>query len=894
MAVGASCDISGRQTMGAVYVNDFTPDQHEALQIAHELVDLGAAVFLATRNHSVPLTASMPFHLPGGWQETKAGTGHGYIDRWRPGMALAMVTGIGYDVLDVDPRNGGREGAQELAAAGAWPLSFGQADTPSDGGHYLIARTHLAKGKPAEGVDLQAGEDDGNGRGFVFLAPTVRISKYGPRKGEPVAYRWVTRPTAVTTDAEQEPTHRKLVEASRLARAPRTTVTVGPARSAAMSEDDDLFGPALEAWTPESADRVINGQLAAVRAARAGTVNNALGGAARVLGRFVAGGHLTEDAAVEALEQALEAGGVHSDAWNAANGLGWTARQVIARGLANGSGEPWTVAADEAPPVAPGGAPSGPLPAVQGMPSLLVESAAVMAYWLQQELGRGPLSGFFLRSGQVVHTPRIGEDGYVAPRAADDDNGPVEIRPVTEGQLAARVQYAYRCEKDEDVKSADGKRTGEKRRVPALFPKVAASTAVNAPEDMQALRALKGVTLTPMMRADGSVLSRPGYDDASGYLYLPSGGLTVPEVPGVPTDTEVASARELLLRMVADFPFGTPEDRANYLGLLITPLIREMAPPSYKLFGIGAHQPGSGKSLLAQIAQTIHGGVWRTEVPQEEAEWTKATMSILATTSAPLVTFDNVTGVLKSSALAGLLTTSGDLTDRELGSNTRTVTARNDRVWCVTGNNLSLGGDLVRRTILIMINPDMANPETRTKFVIPDLASWVAAHRGEVLHALLTLVRAWACAGRPCPQRKQSDSFAAWESAVAGILAHAGVPGEFDQESGKRAAGGGDDEGLARVLDHLWERFAGRKWTVAQALEPIVEDGVFGIESRDWVPAPVLEKLARSEVAGRISLGWWFKNRLGRWVTGLEGGSLVIRDEGLERKVQQWRVERRG
>lgn len=522
---------------------------------------------------------------------------------------------------------------------------------------------------------------------------------------------------------------------------------------------------------------------------------------------------------------------------------------------------------------------------------LLIHSAAEMAYWLQENAGTGLMSGFFLRNGEVVHTPRVSEAGYVPPPDGGK-NGPAEIRPLTAGVLAAKLQYLYECYKVVDVKDDAGKKTGEKAEVPALFPVEAARRAVDAPEALSGLRPLAGLTGTPMVRADGSLLAEAGYDQASGFLFLPEFGVSVPAVPEHPDAEEIASARKLLLHMISDFPFATDDDRANYLGLLLTPLLRQVAPSSYKLFGIGAHQPGSGKSLLAEIAGDIHGMVLRSELPEDEAEWRKMTFSILGATAAPLVVLDNITGVLRSSTLAGILTAGREITDRELGKNTSNITVANDRVWVVTGNNLSLGGDLVRRTITILIDPDRPNPEKRTDFTIPDLRTWVAENRNEILHALLTLIRAWVSQGMPEPMRAQSDSFARWERVVAGVLEVAGIGGAFDAESGKRAAAGGDDDGLATVLDVLYARFGDRIWYLAEALEPKTEDG-FLIEQRDWLPTPVLDKLGRSEASGRKAFGWWLRNRVGRWVTTVDGRPLVLREAGRDRKGAIWKVESR-
>lgn len=878
-------------------------ETQDALQVAHSLVDMGVPLFVAAPRSDSP----GEFLYPNSWQTWRPR--HDVVDRWKPGMALAMVCGVVFDVLDIDPRNGGRDGIVDLATALRWdagfgPREYGMAHTPSDGEHHLIGLTGLAKCKPAQGVDLQAGDRHGEGRGFVFIAPTVRPSKYGPCQGEPVAYRWGQVPSAPSAAIDDGLA--ALVEHINAGKPARRPVVTGTSRILDV-DDDDPFDGGVEAWTPEQADRVIAGQVEAVALAKEGEINNALGGAARLLGRFVAGGYLTEDDAAEMLLDALDRGGVHSDSWNAAHGKKWTGVSVVAEGLARGQMEPWVVASptsleqshsvrseDQAVPavsegVADGGSVSSPGQSVEVYPRLLVESAAVMAYWLQQEMGRGRLSGFFARGGQVVHTPRVAELGYV-PAEAGDSNGPAEIRPVTGDTLAAKLQFLFACYKTVDVKGADGKKTGETAEVPAMFPAVAAKAVVNAPEALRGLRPLKGITHTPMVRADGSILAEPGYDPVSGYLFLPGEGVNVRPVPDAPSPADMTEAVELLLDMVAGFPFASDADLANYLGLLLTPLLRQLTPPAYKMFAIGAHQPGSGKSLLAETVGITHGMVFRSEVPEDEYGWRQMTAALLTTTSAPVVVLDNITGVLRSSALAGLLTAAGEISERELGKSTN-LTFTNDRTWVVTGNNLSLGGDLVRRTVTIMIDPDMAHPETRTGFAITDLPRWVAEHRNEILWSLLVLIRRWVSDGRPCPRRAQSDSFAAWEAAVGGILASAGVKGAFDDMSGQRASAGGDDDGLAGMLDHLREKFADRSFSVAEALAP--DGGQMMFDSRDWLPAYVLDKLTRSEPRGRQALGHWLRNRIGRWVTTADGAQLVVRDAGMERKVARWRVEQR-
>src|SRR3954469_5370095 len=171
--------------------------EHEvarALEIARELAHAGVPLFTAppcsgpycevpcrTKTGYLPCSqlhegvgVKAGFHFPGGWENSTPDPA--VVDQWRPGMALCAVGGHACDFLDVDPRNGGTESSEQLRQADHWPAGYGQAATPSGGTHTIIQPLGVGKGEVVPGVDLQGGRPDG-GRGFVFIAPTVRASK---------------------------------------------------------------------------------------------------------------------------------------------------------------------------------------------------------------------------------------------------------------------------------------------------------------------------------------------------------------------------------------------------------------------------------------------------------------------------------------------------------------------------------------------------------------------------------------------------------------------------------------------------------------------------------------------------------------------------------------------
>lgn len=489
-------------------------------------------------------------------------------------------------------------------------------------------------------------------------------------------------------------------------------------------------------------------------------------------------------------------------------------------------------------------------------------NAADAADWLLEKVGKPgtKLAGLFRRGDQIVHTPRIGEDGYIPmDKDADDGDGPAQVRLVDAGRLRAWVNFEY------DVTRID------KHGVPTHFnfPREAAVLVVDAADKAPHLRPLRGVTHTPLLRRDGTVLDAEGYDEPTRRLYLPPAGMGALRVPMAPTEVELATALNLIMAMIQDFPFNTDHDRANYLAMLLTPLLRELIPPPYKMGLINAHQRGSGKSLLAWILRTLHGGVLRGDVPESGAEFRKQITSVLLTTTAPVVQFDNVRKV-SASQLDALLT-SEDWTDRVLGSSVD-VWARNDRLWIATGNNILLGGDLVRRVLWASIDPQDPRPEERTNFVIPDLKNWVAARRGELLAALLTLVRAWVVAGRPTGERVGEDDYSRWIEACRGILQVAGVEGVVGHRETVRQTESEEDDEWADFLSALYAHFGEREWTAKEA-------------SAAWLQDAAPERMDADNA--RV-IGVWLRNHQGRWA----GGYCVRGRAG--RNAVLWRVEKYG
>jgi hypothetical protein len=467
-------------------------------------------------------------------------------------------------------------------------------------------------------------------------------------------------------------------------------------------------------------------------------------------------------------------------------------------------------------------------------PELIVANASKAAAELRELIGTGPLAGVFRRGHELVRTPRVGEDGYVEADNGDDD-GPAQVQTITPSVLKTMVEVHYHV-LDLVLDREATKEKGEKtyRQVEALVPRESIEHVYNAARSGDGtphVRVLKGVTHTPVLRRDGSVLTEPGYDPVSKLLYLPDPGLEVPEVPDEPTDEDVAQAVKEILFVIKDFPFVSEDHRANWIGLAFTPMLKPLVPPPYQFGFITAPNPGSGKGFLADIIAGLHGRVMRGEMPRDAEELRKSITSTLLSTTAPVVQFDNLRGTIKSSVLEGLLTTS-DWTDRHLGHN-EDISVKNDRLWLATGNNAHLGGDMARRVIVVEIDPKMPNPETRKFDINPP--RYVAEHRGKLLAAMLTIARGWYLAGM-LSEPDRSDSFEVWRGSMRGLIKWAGMPGTFGGENNEIAVISEDDDEWGEFLSALHDVFEDRHFTASDVYDML--------QPGSWEELPKVQKLA--------------------------------------------------
>lgn len=371
------------------------------------------------------------------------------------------------------------------------------------------------------------------------------------------------------------------------------------------------------------------------------------------------------------------------------------------------------------------------------------------------------------------------------------------------------------------------------------------------------LPVLHRIISTPVLRPNGTLLQTPGYDPATSLLLASNHHLD--PVPEAPSPEQVRAAREFLLgQFLRDFPWRGPADKANYLGLLVTPIIRPYTRALSPFAVIEATMPGSGKSILTGcvgllVGQKVLG--WA----ETDKELRLQITSVLAD-QVGVVVWDNLEEgtEIKSPVLARLLT-EHTWTDRLLTTNTA-ATYANDRLWLATGNAVHIGGDMASRTVWVRLDPDCPHPEARTGFAIDQLDTWILqpANQARVLWHLLVLVLDWTNAGAPLaldvPAMRQ---FTRWAQQVGGFLEHHGVLGFLSNLDDSRELDADTEEWRAFLLH--WHHIHGQARLTAKQL---LDSGPAWDSTLDpWegtFPTPTGKKPA-------MSLGKRLAGRADRW-----------------------------
>lgn len=369
----------------------------------------------------------------------------------------------------------------------------------------------------------------------------------------------------------------------------------------------------------------------------------------------------------------------------------------------------------------------------------------------------------YQRNGQLVQVVKRSEtraSGFSLPESMP------QIIPMSKPDVRERITQAVSlCE----IRQG---RDGESCCVPLHPPDWLVSSIRDRGDYGRDLRTLAGITPTPTLRPDGSVIQTPGYDESTGLMYRPD--LEFPAIPDHPTQEDARKAAGELLDLVAEFPFESESHRSVWLSCVLTLLARPAIDGPCPLFVFDANTRGAGKTLLADTAGIIaHGNTMARKTWPCGDDEVRKTITAVVMEAWPTVLFDNVATTLGGPSIDAALT--GTVwQDRVLGGSRTTGHLPLTTVWLATGNNVELAADTARRVLMARLESLEEHPEDRADFRHVDIRKHVRAERSRLAVAGLTILRAYFAAGCPDVGIPQWGSFEAWSRLIRHAMVWAG------------------------------------------------------------------------------------------------------------------------
>jgi hypothetical protein len=382
------------------------------------------------------------------------------------------------------------------------------------------------------------------------------------------------------------------------------------------------------------------------------------------------------------------------------------------------------------------------------------------------------------------------------------------------------------------------------------------------------LRPLNGIATTPLLQDDGTITSANGYDPALGMWCE-----NVPDlsghVPIRPTRHEAAAALWLIRNTFNTFCFadantvyspaaGVPivevskppgRDESSFLIALLTAVCRASLrlAPGVLLRALSVSGAGAGKGLLARCICIIAFGrephAFTAGATAEELEKRIAAELIGGGSALFLDNLNNT--ALKSDLLSSAITERPSRI-RLLGKSLM-VPLNSSTFVILTGNGLTVSGDLARRFITVDFDPRTEDPEARP--FTTDIRIEVTTQRKELLAALLTIWR-WGRIATDIEVGLPLGSFAEWCRWVRDPLLALGC-----QDPAKRVAEAKERDGRRQAIVDLfviwWEKHRDRPVAVRDLHEEVRHSADPQGRGRQYLSAH-LEKLAGTRMAGFI------------------------------------------
>ena len=390
------------------------------------------------------------------------------------------------------------------------------------------------------------------------------------------------------------------------------------------------------------------------------------------------------------------------------------------------------------------------------------------------------------------------------------------------------------------------------------------------------LRMLDAIVRAPFIRSDGSVCDVPGYDTKSGAYYIPNA--TFPKLADHLGVDDALVALQTLRYPFEQFPYANGAALAAFIAHILTEAGR-LAISNAPMFWYTAPNPGTGKTLLSEMASTIvHGSAPALRPWVDDAEEIRKTLFSSLLAGDRSIAFDNVPNGYKarSPALCAFLTAGPLWQDRKLGVS-ETISVRNRAVVSASGNNVTPVSDMARRSLVVRLDASVTAAQLRERvFEINNLRRYVLDHRVELLMAALTIVKAHQ--GQPCG-RTALPSFEDWSRLVRDPLMWLGMADPVDTQSDET-----DDESasLNEAFRLLAITLNGRDFTAHDVMNSVI-----GFSDPGGSIATAMQSAGCNEIQSAVKIGYWLRDCRDK----VAGNVKLIQTKGAAGQLKKWRFQ---
>jgi putative DNA primase/helicase len=506
------------------------------------------------------------------------------------------------------------------------------------------------------------------------------------------------------------------------------------------------------------------------------------------------------------------------------------------------------------------GTPADGRPAIDVVPGRLAERTAAAIRALHDARAE-----IYDRGGQLVRPVRVAQaeslDGVKRPVGA------IVLRPVEPEWLRLRLAEVARWRKWDT-------RTETLR--PTDPPPDVARTIVAAPDEGR-WPYLRAIARHPALLPDGRRITDSGYDANTGLLIDAPGQW--PPLPDRPTRDHAVEARARLEHLLRFYPWVSDVDRAVALSLILTALARATLPaaPGH---GTDAPAPGTGKSLLIDAAAILSTGAPAAvmDYGRDQDEAAKRLDGMLLAADA-VISIDNIEVAIGGATLCQTLSQPTRRL-RPLGASAM-VTVPCGALIAMTGNNLTLLGDIVRRVLVCRLDAGCERPELRE--IPQDLLADVCEQRGELVRDAQTIMAAYIAAGCPKQHLPPLGGYREWSAMVRAPLVWCGAADPVAAMERTRANDPSQQE--VRAVLNAWHNAIGSDAISVASLITSAEARALNgdTELRDAIAMVAL----RGTQIEAAKLGYWLRRH-----RDCQCGALTMRrtDEVGHSGGAKWRV----